>query len=162
MAFQFGRASERELEGVHPHLVEVVRAALRISTVDFAVHDGLRTPGEQQALIADGASWTMASRHLKGSDGFGHAADLVPVIAGKKRWDWKPIYTIAAAMAQAAAERSIPLRWGGVWDRRMSTLDWARLEREVQAYGDRRRAAKAKEIRIDGPHFELPKSEAYP
>lgn len=162
MAFAFGKASEAELVGVHPTLVEIVRAALRISTVDFGVHDGLRRPAEQQALVAAGASWTMNSRHCKGPDGWGHAVDLVPYVNGKLRWEWGPIYTIAAAMAQAAGERGIPLRWGGVWDRRTAKLDWNRLPWEVEQYGARRRAAGAKVIRTDGPHFELPKSLAYP
>src|SRR5690349_9518194 len=82
----------------------------------FAVHDGKRTPEEQRILVQSGASQTMKSRHLTG-----HAVDLVPVINGKLRWEWPPIYQIARAMKQAALELSVPIRWGGCWSR-LNTL----------------------------------------
>jgi len=40
MAFKLGQRSEERLKGVHPDLVKVVRRALEISKVDFAVFGG--------------------------------------------------------------------------------------------------------------------------
>jgi peptidoglycan L-alanyl-D-glutamate endopeptidase CwlK len=48
----------------------------------------------------------MNSRHLIRSDGFGHAVDLVPWINGKPRWEWKPIYHIAAAVRRRRWNRA--------------------------------------------------------
>lgn len=113
--------SERRLIGVHKDLVGVVRRAAIISEVPFRVTEGLRTKARQEELVKAGASKTMNSRHLTG-----HAVDLVPMIAGKPRWDWPPFYPMAEAMKQAAADLGIPIVWGG---------DWRTFK--------------------DGPHFEL-------
>jgi len=148
-AFELGKRSRAKLIGVHPDLVRVVKRALEISSVDFAVHAGKRTPEEQLKLVKAGASQTLKSRHLTG-----HAVDLVPVINGKLRWVWPPIYTIARAMKQAAAEFGQTLRWGGVWDHRLETLEEP-LEDRVADYVSARKAL-GKSAFLDGPHFELP------
>lgn len=153
MTFELGKRSRAELVGVHPDLVRVVERALELTTVDFAVHDGKRTPEEQKILVAQGASQTMKSRHLTG-----HAVDLVPVINGKLRWEWPPIYTIARAMKQAAVELSIPIRWGGCWGR-LNELEEP-LEDRVADYVQARKAL-GKSAFLDGPHYEL-SSDVYP
>jgi len=153
MTFQFGERSQTELVGVHEDLVRVVKRALELTTVDFAVHDGKRTPEEQRILVAQGASQTMKSRHLTG-----HAVDLVPVINGKLRWEWPPIYQIARAMKQAAVELSIPIRWGGCWSR-LNDLEEP-LEDRVADYVQARKAL-GKSAFLDGPHHEL-SPEIYP
>jgi peptidoglycan L-alanyl-D-glutamate endopeptidase CwlK len=140
--------SKAELAGVHPDLVRVVKRALELTTVDFAVHDGKRTVEEQRKLVLAGASQTMQSRHLTG-----HAVDLVPVINGKLRWEWPPIYVIALAVKQAAVELSIPIRWGGCWSR-LNALDEP-LEDRVSEYVTARKAL-GKSAFLDGPHMELP------
>lgn len=110
MAYALSDRSERNLKGVHPHLDRVVRRALQLSRVDFAVTEGLRTKERQAELVAKGFSQTMASRHLTG-----HAIDLAPIINGQIRWDWPPFYTIAEAVKAAAAEANTPIEWGGDW-----------------------------------------------
>lgn len=160
MPFKFGVKSEKELEGVHPHLVRVVRLTLELSPIDFAVHDGLRTLAEQQEYVRTGVSWTLKGRHLSG-----HAVDLVPYINGKLRWEWTPIYVIAEVFQQAARTFDQTIRWGGVWDKRLEDLT-PPLEEEVRKYSARERARKLKlgrkpTVNIDGPHFELPEKE-YP
>ena len=147
--FKLGSRSLRELQGVHADLVGVVRRAIELTVQDFAVHDGIRTLAEQQKLVAAGASTTLASRHLTG-----HAVDLVPVVNGKLRWEWDPIYTMADAVRIAARERGVPLRWGGAWDVDF-TASTQSPEDLVEDYVARRRAAGLRAF-IDGPHFELP------
>jgi peptidoglycan L-alanyl-D-glutamate endopeptidase CwlK len=156
MAYVLGPKSRAELSGVHPKLVAVVGRAIEITVQDFAVHDGLRAEAEQTALVRSGASQTMNSKHRKQADGFGHAVDLVPVINGKMRWEWPPIYKIAAAVKFAAAEQGVLLRWGGCWEV-MSQIRGATpadMERAVEAYGAARRRV-GKSAFTDGPHFEL-------
>jgi peptidoglycan L-alanyl-D-glutamate endopeptidase CwlK len=154
--YAFGTASLAELQGVHPLIVGVVRRAIQITEQDFGVHDGLRTESEQRAYVQSGVSQTMNSMHRKQADGYGHAVDLVPYINGKWRWEWPPIYHIAAAVRQACVENAVPLRWGGCW---RSILDIppgaAAMEAAVNRYGAQRRLAGRKAF-TDGPHFELP------
>ena len=110
MTFALSKRSENRLGGVHPDLVRVVRLALELSTVDFAVVEGLRTKARQTELVAAGASKTMNSRHITG-----HAVDLAPYISGQIRWDWPPFHDIAKAMKAAAKELGIAVDWGGDW-----------------------------------------------
>lgn len=109
-AFKLSARSEQRLVGVHQDLGRVVRHALALSTVDFAVIEGPRTAKRQAELVAAGASKTLNSRHITG-----HAVDLAPVIAGEVRWDWPPFHEIARAMKAAAAELGVPVVWGGDW-----------------------------------------------
>ncbi len=112
MAFNFSKRSLKNLEGVRPELVKVVRRALEISQVDFTVIEGVRTINEQRDLVKSGASRTMRSRHLTG-----HAVDLAPYLNGRIRWDWSLFYPIAIAMKKAAKELNVKIRWGGDWKR---------------------------------------------
>ena len=110
MAFKFGERSESRLQGVHPDLVKVVRRALEISKVDFAVLEGVRPIERQQELVKSGASQTMKSRHLTG-----HAVDIAPFVGNQVRWDWPLYYKLAEAMYAAARELNVPIEWGGRW-----------------------------------------------
>ena len=154
--FKLGKSSINELEGVHASLVSVVHRAIELTVVDFGVHDGIRTLEQQKKLLLKKAARTLKSKHLVQTDGFGHAVDLVPYINGKLRWEWGPIYRIAAAVHQAAQEQNVDLVWGGVWDRRFGDLDGTAsdLEDEVEAYAQRRKAA-GKTAFLDGPHYQL-------
>lgn len=151
--YKLGARSRSELSGVHPDLVACVERAIAITTQDFSVHDGIRSPAEQKELVARGASKTLNSRHLTQPDGYGHAVDLVPYVNGQLRWEWPLIYPVAEAMAIAARERGVSLRWGGVWDRVLETLpaDADGLKKAVQAYVVRHPGPDF----IDGPHFEI-------
>lgn len=110
MNFKLSQKSEGRLVGVHDDLIKVVRRAIEISTVDFAVLEGLRTVERQRQLVKAGASQTMKSRHITG-----HAVDLGAIVGGQVRWDWALYYKIAAAMKQAAKELKIDIEWGGDW-----------------------------------------------
>lgn len=149
--FKLGTKSLKELDGVHPDLVAVVRRAIALTVQDFAVLDGLRSVEEQKRMVASGASQTMDSRHLSG-----HAVDLVPCVNGKPRWEWGPIYRIADAVRIAARELQVPLRWGAAWDIDF-TASQSLPENIVSDYAARRRKAGKKAF-LDGPHFELPKA----
>lgn len=126
MAFRLGAQSRARLAGVHPDLVRVVERAIQLSSVDFSVLEGVRTPQRQRELYAQGrtkpgpkVTWTLASNHfVNARTGYGHAVDLIPFPV-----DWEgPVRfpkfdAIATAMFAAAAELGVPIRWGADWNR---------------------------------------------
>lgn len=150
--YKLGRGSKRELKGVHPDMVRVVKYAIDITEADFTVHDGIRLYSEQLEYVRSGVSRTMNSKHLPQTDGFGHAVDLVPYINGKLRWEWPPIYRIAEAVRQAADDLGVPVRWGGTWNALNGTTE---KPEQLLAQAQARRAAVGRKHFADGPHFEL-------
>jgi len=107
--FKLSQKSLDRLSGVHPDLVAVVKRAIEITEVDFAVLEGVRSLARQEQLYAAKATTTMNSRHLTG-----HAVDLGAYV-GQIRWDW-PLYDrIALAMKAAALELQVAIEWGGDW-----------------------------------------------
>ncbi|API60526.1 peptidase M15 [Tardibacter chloracetimidivorans] len=110
MAYTLSIRSLSRLEGVHPDLVKVIRRAIEITPIDFAVIEGLRTRERQKELVAAGASKTMNSRHITG-----HAVDIAPWVGGTIRWDWPLFHKLAPAVKQAAADVGVPVTWGGDW-----------------------------------------------
>lgn len=115
--FSLSKRSLDRLNGVDPRLVAVVKRAIEITTQDFMVLEGLRTPQRQAELYAQGrttpgpvVTWTMQSPHLEG-----RAVDLVPHPV-----DWNTLSkfdAIAKAMFDAAKEQGVSIRWGADWDR---------------------------------------------
>ena len=116
--FRLGKRSKKNLRGVHPDLVKVVKRAIEITNQDFTVTEGLRSETRQRMLFNKGKSKTMNSRHLTG-----HAVDLIPYpfhgdVDGDgipNIEDWDQYYPIADAMKQAADELGVSLEWGGDW-----------------------------------------------
>lgn len=117
--------SRRNLEGVHPKLVDVVRRALEITQQDFTVVEGLRSLETQKAYVAKGVSKTMRSYHLQQKDGYGHAVDLYPYYNGSVQVEapFSRYKMIADAMLAAAKELGVVVTWGADWDRDGDTSD---------------------------------------
>lgn len=151
--YVLGNKSKQELQGVHPNLVKVVELAIQLTSVDFGVHDGLRTMQEQRNYVARGVSRTLRSKHLPQSDGYGHAVDLVPYIGGRLRWEWGPIWHIALAVDEAATRLRVPIVWGAVWDKTMMQYGGSidSLKKEVENYKYRHPGPDF----LDGPHYQL-------
>lgn len=110
MSFQFSQRSKERLKGINPDLQKVVDRALQITTVVFAITQGLRTKEQQAKFVEEGKSQTMNSRHLTG-----HAVDVVAYIEARISWEWKYYEEIAKAFKQASKELNIPIVWGGDW-----------------------------------------------
>jgi peptidoglycan L-alanyl-D-glutamate endopeptidase CwlK len=108
--YTLGPRSKQRLKGVHPDLVKVVERAIEISTIDFTVLEGLRTPERQKALLEAGASQTLNSRHITG-----HAVDLGAWVDNQVDWSWPLYHKIAAAMKDAATQEGVSIVWGGDW-----------------------------------------------
>lgn len=111
-AFSLSQRSIERMAGVHPDLVKVVKRAIQITEVDFAVTDGLRDEETQARYVAGGKSETMNSRHLTG-----HAVDVVALVNGRASWSLPEYAKIAQAFKRAAYELGIPIVWGGDWKR---------------------------------------------
>jgi peptidoglycan L-alanyl-D-glutamate endopeptidase CwlK len=137
MGYSLGLRSKKNLIGVDPNLVKVMRRAIELTDVDFTVIEGLRTEKRQRQLVAQGASKTMKSRHITG-----HAVDVAPYVDGKVRWDWPLYFPIASAVKKAAEEYNIMIRWGGSW--------------KVLNNGPEPTRATLHKRFPDGPHFEIP------
>lgn len=126
MPFKLSTASLKNLSGVHPDLIRVVKTAIRRTEVDFKVGEGMRSLAQQKKNVAKGVSWTMNSRHLTG-----HAVDLLALVGGKVTWSWAPYYKIAAAMKEAAKIESVKIVWGGDWKK---TKDGPHFELDRKYY----------------------------
>jgi len=107
---QFGARSEKNLVGVHPDLVKVMRRAIEITTVDFGITEGIRTKERQKELFDQKKSRTMNSRHLTG-----HAVDVMAYVNGNGSWMWSLYEVINHAVQSASKELDIPITWGGGW-----------------------------------------------
>lgn len=138
--FQFSRNSEVKIATLKPELQRVVRTALRLSEVDFAVVQGNRTQDEQDRLYGKGrtgtqcksagvpvhyarpgekqVTWTRKSNHIGG-----RAVDVCPVVDGALCWDddgkrglWE---RVSVAFKNAAKIEGVEIEWGGDWKKRI-------------------------------------------
>ena len=149
MAFKLSSRSEERLEGINPQLIEVVKTAITLTKVDFGVTCGMRTVEEQEKLVASGASQTMKSKHLEG-----RAVDLVAYIGPNVTWSLNKYDEIADAMAAAAKQKGVALKWGAAWTVG-NIADWdGSMEDAMNTYVDVRRSQGRRPF-IDAPHFEM-------
>lgn len=147
--FNLSVGSLGKLEGVNPRLVNVVKRAIQLTTVDFGVLEGLRTISTQKKYVAAGKSQTMQSLHIEGK-----AVDLIAYVGTTSSWELNLYDDIAAAMRKAAIEQGIGIRWGGAW-----IVDDIRtwngtMESAMNHYVDYKRK-RGERAFIDAPHFEL-------
>jgi len=153
MAFKLSNRSLGKLEGVSEDLVETVKKAIELTTVDFGVIYGVRSEAEQKKLFDSGRSQTMRSKHLLQDDGTAHAVDLMAYQDGQPCWEIQVYDEIADAMKEAAVREGVKIRWGAAWQ--INDLrDWdGTAEEAMNAYIDLRRSQSRRPF-IDGPHFE--------
>jgi peptidoglycan L-alanyl-D-glutamate endopeptidase CwlK len=154
--FSFGSKSRAEMHKMHPDLIKVLNLAIERTEQDFTIFDGFRTAADQNQLFRRGASqidgYRRKGKHQIQSDGYCHAADLVPWINGRAVWDWDAIYVIADAVVSSARELDVQLRWGGCWQH-INPLSGS-PEHWVAEYVKRKRS-QGKRAFNDGPHWEL-------
>lgn len=149
MAFKLSTRSLKNLEGVKPELIEVVKFAITVTRIDFGVTEGLRTVQRQRELVAAGASQTMNSKHITGN-----AVDVVAYIGPRISWELNLYDDIADAMRLGAIEVGVPLKWGAAWNI-PDIREWdGTMQDAMDFYVDTRRSQKRRPF-IDGPHFEL-------
>jgi peptidoglycan L-alanyl-D-glutamate endopeptidase CwlK len=149
MTFKLSQDSLNELQGVDSRLVAVVKRAIQLTTVDFGVTEGLRSLETQKKYVAAGKSQTLKSKHIDGK-----AVDLVAYIGGKVSWELNVYDNIADAMAKAAKELGLSIKWGAAWNVPDITKWDGTMEAAMNHYVDTRRK-EGKRPFIDGPHFEI-------
>ena len=154
MAFKLSNRSLGKLEGVHPDMVAVVKRAIELTDVDFGVTYGVRTLEEQEKLYNSGRSQTMKSKHLIQDTGYSQAVDLVAYDGSDVVWEINVYDNICDAMAQAAEELEVPVKWGAAWSEGDIRYYDDTAEDAMNAYIDLRRSQGRRPF-IDGPHFEL-------
>ena len=115
-----GDKSMKNLKGVHPDLVRVISRAIVNSPYDFSVNEGLRSVARQTELFnaKPKVTQTMKSKHLKQSDGYGHAVDLYVFDASQpKGYDERisTYKTINDHIQSIAEEEGVNIRWGGTF-----------------------------------------------
>ena len=176
--FALGERSQKFMSGMHPTLIAVFELAISISPVDFGFSEPqVRTLAYEKELVARGASKTLKSNHIlhidrtgKSENEYGHAGDAVPWLGGKFVWDWNLLYSVAAAVAEAARQTKVldQMCWGGVWDQWMSqyagkgpakgqtVTDYLAAQAAVmrKAEADYCVRHPGKDF-VDGPHFQF-------
>lgn len=123
--------SEKNLVGVHPRLVNVIRRASEKAA--FIVVEGVRTDERQQDLYAQGRTKPgvivtqvdgvkKKSNHQRKADGYGHAVDVYPdtnkngkVDSNEVNFSRKDQGPVATAIMEAAKELCVKIEWGGNW-----------------------------------------------
>lgn len=153
MTFKLSSRSLSRLEGLDERLVNVVKRAIQLTTVDFGVTSGLRTAEEQNELFKRGASqcdgYKKKSYHQSGK-----AVDLVGYFQGRVTWEIKFYDDIGDAMIAAAKELDCPLRWGCAWHIKDARQFNGTCEQMMNEYIDVRRAANRRPF-LDSPHWEI-------
>ena len=136
---KFGNSSNSNLQGVLPEIVDVARLTIRLCQFDGTIISGggLRTQEQADQNAANGTG-VSNSRHLRQSDGYGHAVDVVPYV-GRATWDLKYAKPMANAMKIASAILNVPLRQGCDWNMNGSFAennehDWCHGENPVDKY----------------------------
>ena len=148
MGFKLSERSMAKLEGVDSRMQDVVKEAITLTKIDFGVICGMRTEDEHRELVSKGASKTMMSKHLDGL-----AVDLMAYIGARASWELNLYDDIADAMAEAARNNNVKIRWGAAWHVD-SIADWNfTMQDAMNSYVDLRRAQGRRPF-IDGPHFE--------
>tara|TARA_R110002167_G_scaffold146050_1_gene337302 strand:+ start:632 stop:1057 length:426 start_codon:yes stop_codon:yes gene_type:complete len=137
------------LEGINADLITLVTEAIKLTKVDFGVTCGMRTVEEQEKLVASGASQTMKSKHLEG-----RAVDLVAYVGSSVTWKLNMYDDLADAMAEAARNLEVPIKWGAAWSVG-DIAEWSgSMEDAMNSYVDLRRSQGRRPF-IDAPHFEM-------
>lgn len=130
--YRFSKRSEERLNTVSEPLRSVIYKSMSLQVMDFTVLCGVRSLEQQKALLKQGASRTLHSKHLPNINGLSEAVDIAPFPIN---WnDHYAFHRLAGVIQSCAALQDVAIRWGGDWDGDNITTD--------QSF-------------IDLPHFEL-------
>ena len=119
--FVYGERSLKNLATCHANLQRIAHLAIKYTTVDFTITEGVRSQERQEQLVKSGASKTMKSYHLDSKDGVidnkGMALDFYPIVNGVLDVNANMSYfkVVADAFKKAAAELGFRVTWGGDW-----------------------------------------------
>ena len=113
--YLFSNKSKSNLVGLHPEIGFMFTEAIKISTMDFMLFEGVRTMQRQRYLYATGASKTLDSYHL-----YGLAGDAVPTPASnnhKPTWEEEYFPPMVAAIKDVIKTHGLTVQWGfDLWE----------------------------------------------
>lgn len=158
--FKFGSRSLKNLEGVHPELVEICNMAIKRTSTDFGISEGVRSLERQKKLKAEGRSQTLNSMHIPQKDGYSWAVDLLGYDSdGKVSWEFPIYFSIMTSIISSAHELGYSIRWGGCWHLSDCVLAYPEMtcEEMMDDYITQRKRAKRKYF-LDLPHIEKSRS----
>lgn len=113
--FKFSKKSKNILNTVNKELTILANEVLKISKIDFAITDGLRSTEEQQNLYKLGKS-KCDGLIKKSKHQLGKAIDIMCYDKNNKgTWDFKYYEEISKLFKQKAVELNIKIKWGGDW-----------------------------------------------
>jgi peptidoglycan LD-endopeptidase CwlK len=117
--FRFAARSEDSLRSVDERLAKVLRQALALEVIDFAVIEGHRDQAAQDAAVRKGTSqvrWPKGKHNAFPS----LAADLLPIVPpGVEVYSTRALpywHVLAGAILTVARYNGVGIRWGGDWD----------------------------------------------
>ena len=114
--YKFGRKSKEKLETLHPLLQKVLKRAIIISRIDFAIVSGHRDKELQDSLVRSGHSklnWPDSKHNKIPSE----AVDIAVYMNGKINWNNIECYHyLAGVILTVAMEYKVKLRCGLDWD----------------------------------------------
>ncbi|MCI7343390.1 MAG: M15 family metallopeptidase [Fusobacterium necrophorum] len=110
--YNFSERSIKNLKGVHPDLVRLMKESIKDSPYDFMITEGLRTLERQKEMVRTGKSQTMNSYHLVGK-----AVDIALIVDGTVNWEFALYREVANHIKKRAKELGIKITWGGDWKR---------------------------------------------
>lgn len=128
--YYLGKASRRNLQGVHPQLIFIIEQTMIDCPIDFGIPSGggVRTDKQQYALFVAGKSkcdgYTKISKHqVKKGLGpqYGMAFDFYAWVNGQVSWKPEHIYAVGAAIMTTASRLkaegkvTVRLRWGATF-----------------------------------------------
>ena len=144
--FKWSKRSLDALEGVSEEMFKMASWALRFSSVDFGVIEGLRSKEQQLENVRKGVSQTMDSYHLTGK-----AVDTWPT-GFKGGGITEDHFKVAEAFRLASIECTVDVVWGAAWKRYLADYDTAEEAHEEYL---KERKDKGKKTFIDAGHFEI-------
>ena len=136
--YKLSEASIQKMNGVHPKLVELMKAAITNSPYDFKIIQGLRTAEYQNSLYQQGRTkpgkivtkldgYNKKSNHQAKSDGYGHAVDIavcghynndgtyIKYMTDTEMFDNKKLIEISKHIKAVAKNMGLDIVWGGEW-----------------------------------------------
>lgn len=147
--FYLSKRSKHNLIGIKPRLASLVKQAIKITKIDFAVIEGLRTAERQALLFKKGVTQVRHSKHQDGN-----AVDLMAYVESRSCWEIPPYFHVAEAMMAMSKSHGVRIRWGGAWQCSNLMICEKRPQELHEEYLEKCSKDERRPF-IDAPHFEL-------
>jgi len=120
MKYSYGRTSSQYLITASLNLQLVFDEALARGLIDITVIEGRRAKARQNRLYRINRSkvvWPNSKHNVSKPDDLAHAVDAAPYVNGKASDNYFHCIFLAGVVQCCGEKLSIPIRWGGNWDR---------------------------------------------